>query len=954
MDRAGFRVENDDAAHPGCTTSRQRGGMLVATELVVAPFFGESRHLLVDGLVDIYDGVRSSGESRWVSLEAPPGWGKTRLGRELYARLAKLQSQPRYWPADFGDPSRKVTNPGNFDHAAGSLPEFLWWGITCSARNDVPTNSLRHDLEQLDRHAAYVEDAWKQSTPARMRLLAASRSAGRALTTDAAMTAAAEAAVATIGFATGLGALVRGVGHLHAKAKETRARRDRSESEEPVGGDETNDIVDKTIEMLSRVTETRFPIVLFVEDLHLADNVLIEFIDELLTSVTHVFTITTARPSKIEENPYLNACLQEHAHRIHRVNHMLLAGKPFPSGASLATLENDAMESIVRSYFPEVTPTTLTELLKRYNSPWELELICRLPKYKRQHPRLDLDSKSLLKLPKDIKDLHREHWNQLPDSFQIGLAVASVIIPNSINEAEAGGMNDWDRSLLYEIMTSFEMPDIDLSELMRQTTHKENGHGWIQTIDEYLRAFVEAAQLEIASDDRDHLLERFMDDAREEILKHLAMMTQNLPDASNSIHRARTVLSLHAEGYIKDINIVATAIEAVLSDLEDAPRELDERCRLFAKYLDLAKNAPHEVSSETTFSILYQGATALGEAGRVDEAIAAYRELLAGQQRILGKDHPDTLSSRHNLAFELGNAGRVEEATIELQQVLSDSRTILGNYHPDTLMSQGNLAYELGHAGREREAIVELRQVLTSRQRILGDEHHDTLATRDNIAFWLGEAGWRDEALLELRQVLPDRQRILGEYHRDTLTTRYKIATQLGHKGRVEDAMAELRLLLADQRRELGDTHPDTLTTRHDIAYWLSESGRHEEAIAAYRELLADRQRILKVDHHHTLKTRGLLARELGCVGRVEEAIVEYRDLLPDFQRKLTDNHPDTLTAREILADLLLKSGRVQEALVAYRDLLVDRRRILGDDHPQTQRTNRRIAALHKEDDLDE
>ncbi len=38
---------------------------------------------MVDGLVDLFTDVRDSGESRWVSLEAPSGWGKTRVGREF-------------------------------------------------------------------------------------------------------------------------------------------------------------------------------------------------------------------------------------------------------------------------------------------------------------------------------------------------------------------------------------------------------------------------------------------------------------------------------------------------------------------------------------------------------------------------------------------------------------------------------------------------------------------------------------------------------------------------------------------------------------------------------------------------------------------------------------------------------------------------------------------------------
>ena len=58
-----------------------------------AEFVGKGRRFLVDGLVNLFDGLRSSaassGEDRqtvWVSLAAPSGAGKTRLVHEFYAR----------------------------------------------------------------------------------------------------------------------------------------------------------------------------------------------------------------------------------------------------------------------------------------------------------------------------------------------------------------------------------------------------------------------------------------------------------------------------------------------------------------------------------------------------------------------------------------------------------------------------------------------------------------------------------------------------------------------------------------------------------------------------------------------------------------------------------------------------------------------------------------------------
>ena len=48
--------------------------------------------------------------------------------------------------------------------------------------------------------------------------------------------------------------------------------------------------------------------------------------------------------------------------------------------------------------------------------------------------------------------------------------------------------------------------------------------------------------------------------------------------------------------------------------------------------------------------------------GRLDEAEAEHRAVLETQTRVLGPDHPDTLTSRSNLTLVLRDLGRLDEA----------------------------------------------------------------------------------------------------------------------------------------------------------------------------------------------------------------------------------------------------------------------------------------------------
>ena len=60
-------------------------------------------------------------------------------------------------------------------------------------------------------------------------------------------------------------------------------------------------------------------------------------------------------------------------------------------------------------------------------------------------------------------------------------------------------------------------------------------------------------------------------------------------------------------------------------------------------------------------------------------------QVMKTRKRVLKEEHPDTLSSMANLAAIYGKQGRWDEA-IELIQVVVNLRTkIIGVNHPDTL-----------------------------------------------------------------------------------------------------------------------------------------------------------------------------------------------------------------------------------------------------------------------------
>jgi Tfp pilus assembly protein PilF len=79
----------------------------------------------------------------------------------------------------------------------------------------------------------------------------------------------------------------------------------------------------------------------------------------------------------------------------------------------------------------------------------------------------------------------------------------------------------------------------------------------------------------------------------------------------------------------------------------------------------------------------------------------------------------------NNLALVLDSQGKYEEAEAMHRQTLATSEKVLGHEHPSTLTSMNNLAGVLNSQGKYEEAEVMHRQTLATREKMLRHEHPD-------------------------------------------------------------------------------------------------------------------------------------------------------------------------------------------------------------------------------------
>ena len=132
-------------------------------------------------------------------------------------------------------------------------------------------------------------------------------------------------------------------------------------------------------------------------------------------------------------------------------------------------------------------------------------------------------------------------------------------------------------------------------------------------------------------------------------------------------------------------------------------------------------------------------------------------------KRLLGNDHPDTLTSMNNLASTYMEQGRWKDAEVLEVVVMEKRKLLLGNDHPDTLTSMNNLATTYMNQGRWKDAEELMMVVMEKRKLLLGNDHPKTLTSMANLAktYW-NQGRWKDAE--ELQVVVEERSKqLLGD-----------------------------------------------------------------------------------------------------------------------------------------------------------------------------------------------
>jgi hypothetical protein len=112
------------------------------------------------------------------------------------------------------------------------------------------------------------------------------------------------------------------------------------------------------------------------------------------------------------------------------------------------------------------------------------------------------------------------------------------------------------------------------------------------------------------------------------------------------------------------------------------------------------------------WTLLNECGSKLYRRGHGSVAVDVFEAAQTLTTRLLGPEHPDTLTSMNNLSESLRAVGDNQAALDLHREVLETSKQVLGPQHPDTLTSMNNLAVSLRAVGDNQAALDLHREVL--------------------------------------------------------------------------------------------------------------------------------------------------------------------------------------------------------------------------------------------------
>jgi serine/threonine protein kinase len=280
--------------------------------------------------------------------------------------------------------------------------------------------------------------------------------------------------------------------------------------------------------------------------------------------------------------------------------------------------------------------------------------------------------------------------------------------------------------------------------------------------------------------------------------------------------------------YFSTLNGLGT-IEAQTGNSEAAKEYLE------AAYEGLERHLG--ISDELTLLPLNNLGNVYRSLGRDEEAYQVMRKVVEERTKLLGKDHPDTLTALSNWSAHSASmldrkvnqyqgADAVRRAPENFENVIATFDDVieaqtgaLGADHPDTLLTSYNLVMLYYRYSRIKEAEELAQEILPLMRGSLGDNHQVTLGTLSILGALSDQLDKKPLAGSLHKEAVDGAIDKLGVMHPMTNDIVYRYVMHLRAIREYKIALEHANLILPGHIKLFGEDHPYTLELKEQLKF---------------------------------------------------------------------------------------------------------------------------------------
>ncbi len=345
----------------------------------------------------------------------------------------------------------------------------------------------------------------------------------------------------------------------------------------------------------------------------------------------------------------------------------------------------------------------------------------------------------------------------------------------------------------------------------------------------------------------------------------------------------------------------------------------------------LGPEDPETLRSQNDFAI------AARLVGRGEEGLALSRKVNQARERVLGRNHKDTLTGALNLATELYKTHHVEEAEKLFESLIPRLASSLGPTDSVTLNAKANLSALYLESNRfERAAdLYEKVGAESAANPKIGPRHAETIQSFLNAARSYMEMGHYEKAFALYKTYVPIQEEVLTPNHLYVLGSMRFWALCYEKAGRDSDAIPLREAVRARQAAKPVMFPLDSAMSLGKLADNYLRNGRIVDAIKIYEEAVAAAKWGVPDDHPATLGYRSQLAEAKRKDGQKEDAITLLGNVVAASTAKAGPDDPRTIGFLMKLIDFQDDAGHPDRATALADEFLAGRGKRLAPDDPK-------------------